>query len=175
MKLKYFAAIILFVIILFIIIFSYVNIGSEFVDNGTSFDNNNEWIIHNIDMARNSNFTTLSSTSNSSTWIMADYMINDGFIIEWDNHGKPGHSIYCIISNKDKTQETPLSFDDFNLTTDGHIKLIVKDNKITPYINNIVKDQIPLKNDPKNGLFFCFQINNNGSEINYSNFRIHPI
>lgn len=176
MNLKYFLFIIVLVLILFFLTFSYVNNESKFFDNDTSFDdNNNNWINKNMNIKRNNNFTTLSSTSNSSSWLMANYTISDDFIIEWDNHGNTSHSDYCIISNMDRTQDTPLSFDDFNLTTDCHVKLVVKDNKITPYINDVMKKPITLKANPEQGLFFRFQINNNGSEIMYSNFNIHAI
>lgn len=180
MRLKHFLPIIILIIVL-IFTFSFINTGSkivdndsEFVDNGTSFDNNNNWINNNMYVTRNNNFTTLTSYSNSSTWLMANYTIHDDFIIEWDNHRKPDHS-YCIISNIDKTQDTALAFNDLNITPDCHIKLVVKDNEITPYINNDMKEPISLNIDPEKGLLFRFQITNNGSEIMYSNFKIHSI
>lgn len=174
MKLKYFLFIILLALILFFLIFTYVNNESKIVDNSTSFDDNNNWINKDMNITRNNNFTTLSSTSNSSSWLMANYTISNDSIIEWDNHGNISHSDYCIISNKDRTQDTPLSFDDFNMTSDCHVKLVVKDNKITPYINDVMKKPITLNAKQEQGLFFRFQINNNGSEIMYSNFKIHP-
>ena len=173
MKSKLLIIVISLIVIIFLI-FTYFNIssGSSFVDNGTSLDNNNNWINNNLNVTRNNNFTTLSSNSNFSAWYSSDYTIYNDCIIEWVNYGNESHHDYCLISNKNKTADTPLNFDNLNITRNCHVKLVIKNNVITPYVDGNMKEPIKLETDSKDGMSFRFQINSNGSDICYSNFKI---
>ena len=149
---------------------------NDFTDIGTSIDNNDNWINHNINVTRNNKFTILSGESNASLWYIANYTINDGSVIEWDNHGEPNNFDYCLISSKDLSDDTPLNLvDDLNITRDCHVKLVIKDSNITPYVDGDMKKTVPLKVDSNKGMVFRFQINENGSDINYSNFKIQKV
>lgn len=177
MKLKI-PLIIIIVIAIIILIFTFSQglYQSDFIDNGTSNDNNDNWVNKNLNVTRNNEFTTLSGNSNSSLWYMADYTAYGDFIVEWDNHGNNSNfGDYCLISDVDKTKDAPLNFVNLNLTKDSHVKLVIKDNNITPYVNDVMKTPVNLQTDPNKGMVFRFQINPNGSDISYSNFKIHKI
>ncbi len=176
MKLKLPLIIISLIVIIGIVIFLYAPIGNDFTDIGTSFENNDNWINHNINVTRNNKFTILSGQSNTSLWYIANYTINNGFIVEWDNHGQPNNCDFCSISSKDLVDDTPLNLvNDLNISKEGHVKLVIKDNSITPYVDGDMKKTVPLKADPNKGMVFRFQINQNGSDIGYSNFKIHKV
>lgn len=176
MKLKVPLIIISLIILIFLILtFSNLVPGSDFIDNGTSSNNNDHWINNQLNVTRNNQFTTLSGKSNTSLWYMADHTLYGDFTVEWDNHGNDTNSDYCIISDKNKTTATPLSFHKLEIKKGSHVKLVIQNNTITPYINNVSKTPEPLNIDPKKGMVFRFQINQNGSDICYSNFKIHSI
>lgn len=176
MKLKI-PLIIISLIIIVVLIFTFSNFvnESDFIDNGTSNENNNNWINSNLNVTRNKEFTILSSNSNHSLWYMANYTLYGNCIIEWDNHGKTNNFDYCIISDKNKNNDTPLNFYNLNTTDECHVKLIINNTSITPYVNGTMLKPVPLKANPNDGLYFRFQINPNGSDITYSNFKIHNV
>lgn len=173
MKLKLPLIIISLIVIIGILIFPFVPAGNDFTDIGTSSDNNDGWINHNMNVTRNDKFTILSGESNASLWYIANYTINNGFIVEWDNHGEPNNCDYCLISSKDLSDDTPLNLvNDLNISKDCHVKLVIENNNITAYVDGDMKKTVPLKEDSNKGMLFRFQVNPNGSDINYSNFKI---
>ena len=173
MKLKLPLIIISLIAIIGILIFLNVPAGNDFTDIGTSFDNNDDWINHNMNITRNNKFTILSGESNASLWYIANYTINNDFIVEWDNHGKPNNCDYCLISSKDLSDDTPLNLvNDLNISKDCHVKLVINESSITTYVDGDKIKTVPLKGDLNKGMVFRFQINPNGSDINYSNFKI---
>lgn len=177
MKLKTKILILIIIIILLIIssftlLSSQTSIESDFIDKGTSSDNNDNWINKNLNVSRNNEFTTLFGNSIYSMEYEANFTVYDNYTIEWDNHGTNNTFDYCIFSDINKTNDTVLSFDNLNMT-EGHVKLIIKNKNITPYINGTMGKPLILNADPDNGLMFRFQINPNGSDISYNNFRIH--
>lgn len=177
MKSKRYLIIISIIVIIIVIVLSYSYYVKEnnFIDNGTSSKNNDDWT-NNLNVSRNTEFTTLSSHSKSSLWHIANHKSYGDFIVEWDNHGKPNMQDYCLISNEERTADSPVNFiNDLNITKDCHVKLVIKNNTITPYVDGLVKDSVPLVANPKEGLMFRFQINPNGSDISYSNFKIQTI
>ena len=148
----------------------------EFIDNGVSSDYNDDWKNWNMSVIRYNDFTKLSSNSNSSLWYMANKTIYGDFVVEWDSYWKPDDYDYCIISNINKSEDIPLNFvKNLGITGDCHVKLIVKNNIIEPYVNDVAKNNITFKSKQSDGLMFRFQINNNGSDISYSNFKIYSI
>lgn len=164
--------------IIAIIILSFIVINEDnkngFIDYGTSSNNNDNWINHGISIARSNEFTTLSGNSNSSLWCIANFTTYNDFIVEWDNHGTPNNCDYCLISNIERTNESALNLvDDLNITHDCHVKLVIANNNITPYVDGTMKKPIRLNTNPDEGMVFRFQINTNGSNIKYSNFKIH--
>ena len=146
----------------------------EFSDAGVDSEYNSKWINQDLTINRSANYTTLSNNMSSSQQYIAKKIIYEDCVIEWDNHGEPNNSDYCILSDSKNNKSNLINFiDDLGITGDCHVKLVISDGQITPYVNNEAKTPIKLNVDLAKGLLFRFQINPGGADIRYSNFTIH--
>lgn len=172
------------VVIIVVIIFVIIGLGvfmdtsnqnnnsDSFNDMGINSNYTDKWNKTNLTISRNNEYTTLSSSSNSSQWYVADAILKNNSIIEWDNHGKLNKFDFCLISDTNLKNETPINLvNNLNITGNCHVKLIILNGQIIPYVNDVVKNPLPLKTKD-NELKFRFQINPQGENISYSNFTI---
>ena len=146
----------------------------EFNDLGTNSNFNPNWVTTDMFVTRNNNYTTLSNNMDSSQDYIAKKTIDSECIIEWNSYGEPNTLDYCIISDSKNTKSNIINFvDNLGITGDSHIKLVITNDEIIPYVNNVAKEPIKLSSSLSQGLYFHFQINPNGANISYSDFTIH--
>ena len=145
-----------------------------FNDMGISSNHADKWNNNNLTINRTDKFTILSSKSNSSKWYSPNYNFTNNCVIEWDNHGKPNKFDYCLISDSNRKNGTPINFiNDLNINKDCHVKLVIFNDTILPYVDGVAKTPLSLKTNNVDNLIFRFQINPGGANIKYSNFTIH--
>ncbi|MBE6499603.1 MAG: hypothetical protein E7Z80_03515 [Methanobrevibacter thaueri] len=175
-KIKLLLLILIVCIIAGILIFAsgFFNESKGFNDMGISSNHNDDWNNNNLTINRTDKFTILSSNSNSSKWYSPNDNFTNNCVIEWDNHGKSNSFDFCLISDSKMKNETPINFiNNLNINKDCHVKLVIFNDTILPYVDDVAKSPLSLKTNNGDNLIFRFQINPNGADIKYSNFTIH--
>ncbi len=145
----------------------------DFHDVGTSSDYNSNWINQNLSINRTNDYTVLSNLGDFSQSYTAKVIFSTDCVIEWDNYGKPNNLDYCIISDQKNIQSNVINFDNLGIDNDSHIKIVISDGIVKPYVDNVAKPTFKLNANINHGLIFHFQINPGGADIKYSNFSIH--
>lgn len=149
---------------------------SVFIDNGTTVRHNDNWTLtSNMQRTRNDSYTTLSNVGGTSQ--MA-YPINDttkfsgDIAIEWDNWATDYQLNYFIVKGSTDMAKT---FGALYINKPCKVRITIIGTTMKCYINGVDKATYDINRDANNQFQVRLQINPNGNDIKYSNFKVYQI
>ena len=142
-----------------------------FKDIGTSTDYNSTWTNNgnNITVSRSDEYTTLTPTftGNQNRYILPSSAIPTApFVIEFDKHFTGTSNEVLVLGDR------AIYMHYFNITNANHVKLQINDDR-TIYI--WVDSERQFDSSYTDMSSIRWQLNNTGTEIKYSNFKVYPI
>ena len=157
---------------------TYELLDSIFYDKGLDGigNHNDNWTKSSgMSQTRTDNYTLLSETATgTASYIYANNNtgISGDFSIEWDNHLTSDSRDYFILKG---SSDVAKAFTSYDITGEGHVKLVIVDTTATVYVDNVNKGSYTVNRDSNGKMTFRYQINDNGADIGYSNFVIYPV
>jgi hypothetical protein len=145
-----------------------------FIDNGTNASHNDTWTItSNMQRTRNDSYTTLSNVGSRSQMaypISSTTKFSGDITIEWENYATTYQLDYLIIRG---TSDTAKTFGALGINKVCNVKITVVGTTCKCYIDGVEKHSYTINRDANNQFQVRLQINPNGNDIKYKNFRIY--
>ncbi|MBQ6099342.1 MAG: hypothetical protein IJL02_05700 [Methanobrevibacter sp.] len=139
-------------------------------DNGTIDDHNDIWTyLYNPNMTRNQEYSSITDT-NSNGYIQIE--IIDNYKIEFDMKQYGGKDKWDIVFYNSSSSIRGVSLANFNAQPENwyHVEIVITNGTINTTLNGVTNTQTL-----ENPTHFLFSVNGDISEIQFKNFKAHPL